>query len=89
MPDLISARDLQFMLYEVLDTEALLARPRYAEHSREVFDATLDTARQIAEGALAMCQHHYLPGRNRPPGSDPVYPIPFFIPFLLYWRHLP
>lgn len=53
MLDLISARDLQFMLYEYLDTEALLARPRYAEHSREVFDATLDTARQIAEDVFA------------------------------------
>ena len=41
---LISERELDFLLYELLDTEKLLERPRYAEHSREIFDATLDTA---------------------------------------------
>jgi butyryl-CoA dehydrogenase len=53
MTQLLSSRDLQFLLYEFLDTEALLTRPRYAEHSREVFDATLDTARQLAEELFA------------------------------------
>lgn len=53
MSTLISSRDQAFLLYELLDTEALLARPRYAEHSREVFAATLETARQIAEDLLA------------------------------------
>ena len=53
MPPLLNDRDLRFLLYEFLDTEALLARPRYADHSREVFDATLDTARQIAEELFA------------------------------------
>ena len=45
---LLSRRDLDFILYELLDTEALLARPRYADHSRETFTAMLDTAEQIA-----------------------------------------
>ena len=45
---LLDDRDLDFLLYEFLDTEALLQRPRYQEHSREVFDATLDTARTVA-----------------------------------------
>jgi butyryl-CoA dehydrogenase len=48
MTELLSERDLRFMLYECLDTEALVARPRYREHSREVFDAVLDSARAIA-----------------------------------------
>lgn len=53
MSNLINSRDLTFMLYELLDTEALLQRPRYSAHSREIFDATLDAARQIAEDLLA------------------------------------
>jgi butyryl-CoA dehydrogenase len=41
-------RDLDFQLFEVLDTEALSVHPRYAEHSRETFRAVLDTAEAIA-----------------------------------------
>ncbi len=36
---LLSSRNLAFELYEVLDAEALTQRPRFAEHSRETFDA--------------------------------------------------
>ena len=53
MSSTISERELAFLLYEFLDTDALLQRDRYAEHSREVFNATLDTARKIAEDFLA------------------------------------
>jgi alkylation response protein AidB-like acyl-CoA dehydrogenase len=53
MTSLLNPRDVQFLLYEFLDCEALLQRPRYGEHSREIFDATIDTARQIAEAKLA------------------------------------
>ncbi|WP_422420662.1 acyl-CoA dehydrogenase [Pseudomonas sp. GZD-222] len=50
---LLSARNLAFELYEVLDAEALTQRPRFAEHSRETFDAALNTARTIAEKYFA------------------------------------
>ena len=50
---LLNERELNFQLYEMLDTEALLERPRYAEHDRAVFDATLETARGIAAEYLA------------------------------------
>ena len=50
---LLNERELNFQLYEMLDTEALLQRPRYAEHDRAVFDATLETARGIAAEFLA------------------------------------
>jgi butyryl-CoA dehydrogenase len=53
MPPILNDRDLAFLLYEFLDTEALLRRERYAEQSREVFDATLATARRIAEERFA------------------------------------
>jgi alkylation response protein AidB-like acyl-CoA dehydrogenase len=57
MANTVSERELAFLLYEFLDTESLLQRARYAEHSREVFDATLETARQLAEDLLAPHLH--------------------------------
>ncbi|KWB66325.1 acyl-CoA dehydrogenase [Burkholderia ubonensis] len=50
---LMSRRDLAFLLYEWLDAEALAALPRYAEHSRETFDAVLDTSERIATDLFA------------------------------------
>ena len=45
----LSARDIEFLLYELLDVERLCARPRFGEHGRESFDAMIETARRIAE----------------------------------------
>jgi butyryl-CoA dehydrogenase len=53
MTTLINDRDLAFLLYEFLDTGELVSRPRYQEHSREVFDAVLDTAKLIAQEHFA------------------------------------
>jgi len=50
---LLSSRNLAFELYEVLDAEALTQRERFAEHSRETFDAAIGTARTIAEKLFA------------------------------------
>lgn len=50
---LLSSRNLAFELYEVLDAEALTQRERFAEHSRETFDAAISTARNIAEKYFA------------------------------------
>jgi alkylation response protein AidB-like acyl-CoA dehydrogenase len=50
---LLNRRDLDFILYELLDVESLTRRARYAEHSRETFDAALDTAAKIAEEKFA------------------------------------
>ncbi|MCB2028218.1 MAG: acyl-CoA dehydrogenase [Rhodoferax sp.] len=44
---------LQFLLYEWLDTEALCQRPRFGDHSRETFDAVLDTCERIARERYA------------------------------------
>lgn len=52
MTELLRERDIRFLLYEFLDTTALLGRERYREHSREVFDATVDAARALAEKYL-------------------------------------
>jgi alkylation response protein AidB-like acyl-CoA dehydrogenase len=45
----LSRRDLEFYLYEWLQVERLTIRPRFADHSRETFDAALDTCEQIAD----------------------------------------
>lgn len=64
---LLNDRDIEFLLYELLDTEALLARPRYREHSREIFNATLDTAKRIAEKYFA---NHAVKGDLSEPSFD-------------------
>ncbi|MBC8641248.1 acyl-CoA dehydrogenase [Caballeronia sp. EK] len=50
---ILSRRDLEFLLYEWLDVETLNAIPRYADHSRETFDAALDTCEKIATDLFA------------------------------------
>ncbi len=49
----IDRRDLDFLLYDVLDTEALCRRPRHADHSRETITAILDTADALADEHFA------------------------------------
>ncbi len=41
-------KTLDFLLYEWLRVDELSARSRYADHSRETFDAVLDTSMRIA-----------------------------------------
>ena len=50
---LLSRRDVDFLLYDWLDVEALIKRERYAEHSRETFDAVLDLCAEIAAERFA------------------------------------
>lgn len=45
---LLSRRDLDFLLHEWLRVTELTSRPRYAEHSRETFDAVLELSETIA-----------------------------------------
>lgn len=64
MPALITERELDFLLYEFLDTADLAARARYADHSREVFQQTLQAARRIATELFAP---HYAKGDQHEP----------------------
>lgn len=53
MPNpLVSDRDVDFLLYEVLEAEALCRLPWFADHSRETFDLYLRTARRLARELL-------------------------------------
>ncbi|WP_431096364.1 acyl-CoA dehydrogenase [Polaromonas aquatica] len=44
---------LDFLLYHWLDAESLNQRPRFADHSRETFDAVFDTCERIAREKYA------------------------------------
>ena len=44
---------IDFLLHDWLDTTALTARERFADHSRETFDAVLDTCERIAREKYA------------------------------------
>jgi alkylation response protein AidB-like acyl-CoA dehydrogenase len=61
---ILSRRDLEFLLHEWLDVETLTKRPRYAEHSRETFDAVLELAEDIAT-------EHFAPHNRKADENEP------------------
>ncbi len=63
---LLSQRDLDFMLYELFDAEALTSRERYGDHNRETFNAAINTARVVAE-------KHFLPIRQKVDTHQPSF----------------
>ncbi len=50
---IMSRRDLEFLLFEWLDTESLSARTRYADHDRETYEALLDLSERLATDVFA------------------------------------
>ncbi len=77
---ILSRRDLEFVLYELLEVGALTGRPRYADHSRETFDAALDTCERMA---TELFEPHYKKNDQNEPrvfidedGSERVRIIP-------------
>jgi len=53
MSEIMSRRDLEFLLYEWLDVEALTTRKRFADHSRETFDGVLGLSERLATDLFA------------------------------------
>ena len=53
MTDVLSRRDIDFLLYEWLDVTSLTSRTRFAEHSKDTFDAVLDLSADIAHKHFA------------------------------------
>jgi butyryl-CoA dehydrogenase len=49
---LLNDRDVAFLLYEVLDAEALCANSYFSEHSRDTFEMFLDNARRLSREHL-------------------------------------
>ena len=54
MSQFVQRRDIDFLLHEVFDLEALLSAPRYRAHDRESISAMLDSAETLA-------RKHFLP----------------------------
>ena len=63
---LMNERDLEFMLYELFDSEALLSRERYQDHDRHTFNEVVNTAKVIAE-------KHFLPIRQKLDTHQPTF----------------
>ena len=77
---ILSRRDLEFILYELLEVGSLCSRARYADHTRETFDAALDTCERMA---TELFEPHYRKSDQNEPrvyidddGSERVRIIP-------------
>lgn len=64
---ILNPREMDFLLYEFLNTELLFNRPRYVAYSRDVFDVMLQNTRRVAEQYFA---NHYTKGDNCEPYFD-------------------
>jgi alkylation response protein AidB-like acyl-CoA dehydrogenase len=63
---ILSARDLEFLLFEWLDVESLGERPRFAEHDRESYEALLALCAQLATD-------HFAPHYRKSDAEEPVF----------------
>lgn len=68
-----SRKNVDFLLYDVHNAEELTELPHFADHDKETFDMTLDTATQIADNLM----HPYLTeiDRNEPQLKDGVVTV--------------
>ena len=64
---ILSRRDLEFVLYELLEVGKLTGRPRYADHTRETFDAALATCERMA---TELFEPHYKKSDQNEPRFD-------------------
>lgn len=65
--NLVSARNLRFLLHEWLDAAELTRRERYADHAPEDFDALLELSEQLASEHFAP---HYRASDEQEPQFD-------------------
>ena len=64
--NLLSRRDLDFLLYEWLRIDELTKRERFAEHSRETFDGVLDLCEQLAT-------RYFAPHNKKSDANEPSF----------------
>jgi alkylation response protein AidB-like acyl-CoA dehydrogenase len=64
--NLLSRRDLDFLLYEWLRVDELTKRERFAEHSRETFDGVLDLCEQLAT-------RYFAPHNKKSDANEPTF----------------
>ncbi|KZY89568.1 acyl-CoA dehydrogenase, partial [Oleiphilus sp. HI0071] len=63
---ILSDRELDFMLYEFLNVEAMTTRERYQDHDKDTFKATISTSKAIAE-------KFFLPIRHKVDANEPHF----------------
>jgi len=61
---LLNDFELPFQLYDVLGTETLTEHSKFSEHSRETFDAVLETANKIATDLFL--PHNHIADKDEP-----------------------
>jgi alkylation response protein AidB-like acyl-CoA dehydrogenase len=66
MSVIMSRRDLDFLLFEWLDTEALVSRERFVEHSRDTVEAVLELAETVAT-------EHFAPHNRASDLAEPTF----------------
>lgn len=66
MSMIVNRRDLDFLIYELLDAEKLFEAERYADYDRASVEAFFDTAQDIAET-------HFLPCAAKLDANEPVF----------------
>jgi butyryl-CoA dehydrogenase len=66
--NILSRRDIDFLLYEWLDVESLTNRPRFSAHSHGTFDAVIDLAENLSSSHFA--SHNALSDRHEPEFDD-------------------
>jgi alkylation response protein AidB-like acyl-CoA dehydrogenase len=64
--DLLSRRDLDFLLNDWLDVEALTRRPRFADHSKETFSDVLDLCEELAT-------RYFAPHNKKGDANEPTF----------------
>src|SRR5690554_5314500 len=57
MQKIINTNDLAFLLYELLDVERFTRYSRYADHSRDTFDAAIELALKVGAETFALHNH--------------------------------
>ena len=63
---ILDNRELEFLLYELFDAESMIARERYADHSKETFQAAIETGKNVAE-------KYFIPIRQRVDIEQPTF----------------
>ena len=66
MSMIVNRRDMDFLMYEMLNLEEVLNSERYADYDKETINAFLDTAQQIAE-------EKFLPSAAKLDANEPIF----------------
>ena len=58
MSMIVNRRDLEFLMFELLELESLMKHPRFASIDREAVSGVLDAAQSLAEAMFLTHRGH-------------------------------